>query len=43
MNGALFRDNFPNEAAGIPALKTECRHNWTGKKVIVLTHHNGMD
>jgi Calcineurin-like phosphoesterase len=42
MNGALFPENFPNKQQAFLQDKGE-EALLKGKKVIVLTHHNGMD
>jgi hypothetical protein len=42
MNGVLFNDNFPNKQQAFLQDKGE-RAQLDGKKVIVLTHHNGLD
>jgi Calcineurin-like phosphoesterase len=42
MNGALFPENFPNKQQAFLQDKAE-EALLKGKKVIVLTHHNGMD
>jgi hypothetical protein len=42
MNGALYPQNFPNKQQAFLQDKGE-EAQLKGKKVIVLTHHNGMD
>jgi hypothetical protein len=42
MNGLLFPEGFPNEQNSF-LLEKGVRAQLDGKKVIVLTHHNGMD
>ena len=42
MNGLLFPENFPNEQNSF-LLAKGVRADLEGKKVIVLTHHNGLD
>jgi hypothetical protein len=42
MNGLLFPENFPNEQNSF-LLEKGVRADMEGKKVIVLTHHNGLD
>jgi len=42
MNGRLFTENFPNEQQAF-LLEKGVRAQLDGKKVIVLTHHNGLD
>jgi hypothetical protein len=42
MNGQLFKDGFPNEQNAF-LLEKGVRAQLDGKRVIVLTHHNGID
>jgi len=42
MNGQIFKDGFPNEQNAF-LLEKGVRAQLDGKKVIVLTHHNGID